>query len=110
MTAVDAGPRFQPEAVTATTGTVVFFLHNVPGTLYSPAHNMHIGSNMEFFDDGSVRSGQVLAETPDVLANDTAIFTVKDLPAGTYVYWCSVEAGNANHVAYGMKGTLTITP
>ncbi len=110
MTAVDAGPRFQPEAVSAKVGTVVFFLQNVPGTLYSPDHNMQIGSNIEFYDDGSVRSGQVLAATPHIPALEAAILTVKDLSPGTYLYWCSVEGGNGNHASFGMKGTLTITP
>ena len=31
MTAVEAGPRFQPDTISAKAGTAVFFLENVPG-------------------------------------------------------------------------------
>ena len=62
MTAVDEGPRFKPEHVTAKAGTVVFFLENVPGTLFSPDHNMQIGPcGVQFYGDGSIRTSQMLA-------------------------------------------------
>jgi plastocyanin len=111
MTAVDAGPRFQPDNVTAKAGTVVFFLKNLPGKFFSPDHNLQIGpASTQFYADGSIRSGQVLAGTPHIAANESAIFTVNNLAPGTYLFWCSVEAANANHEANGMVGTLTITP
>ncbi len=44
-------------------------------------------------------------------ASDTAgasalIFTIDDLPAGTYAFWCEVE----QHASQGMVGTLTTDP
>ena len=111
MTAVEAGPRFQPDNVTAKAGTVVFFLKNLPGKFYSPDHNLQIGpASAQFYADGSIRSGQVLAGTPHIGANESATFTGNSLAPGTYLFWCSVEAANANHEALGMVGTLTIRP
>jgi plastocyanin len=111
MTAVDAGPRFQPDNVTTKAGTVIFFLENIPGTLFSPDHNMQIGpACVSFYGDGSIRTGQVLAGTRHIQAKETATFTVKDLTPGIYVFWCSVEGANGNHASFGMVGTLTITP
>ncbi len=55
-------------------------------------------------------AGQVLAGTPYLRAEEAAIFTVNDLTPGSYLFWCSVVYGNAAHAAYGMVGTLTITP
>jgi uncharacterized cupredoxin-like copper-binding protein len=110
MTAVDAGPRFQPDNLTAKAGTVVFFLQNIP-TLFSPDHNMQIGpASVQFYGDGSIRAGQVLAGTPNIRTKEMATFTVNDLTPGTYLFWCSVEGANGNHASFGMVGTLTITP
>ena len=111
MTAVEAGPRFQPDTISAKAGTAVFFLENVPGTLFSPSHNMLIGScGVQFYGDGSLRSGQVLAGTPNIGPKEAVTFTVNDLTPGRYPFWCSVEAGNGNHAAFGMVGELTVTP
>jgi plastocyanin len=111
MTAVDA-PRFKPDTVTAKAGTVVFFLENIPGPIFSPDHNMRIGpANVQFYADGSVSSGQVLAGTPNIRPKGRATFTVNGLTPGTYVFWCSVETpGFGNHASIGMVGTLTVTP
>lgn len=112
MAATDVGPRFQPDNVTAKAGTVVFFLENVPSATLLPDHNMRIGpACVSFYPDGSVRTGHVLAGTPDIGPKEMATFTVNGLTPGTYVFWCSVEAGDAgNHASNGMVGILTITP
>ena len=73
---------------------------------------MQIGpATIQFFPDGSVRADQVLASAPHILPNKAAIFSVDGLTPGSYVFWCSVSAPNGStHAAFGMKGTLTITP
>lgn len=101
MTVPNGEPRFQPDHVTARSGTVVFFLENVPGPIFDPDHNMQIGPAI----------GQVTAGTPRIRATETATFTVKDLTSGTYVFWCPVVGLNGEiHAKFGMVGTLTITP
>ena len=113
MTVVEpADPRFQPDKVTATAGTVIFYLDNVPAAGESPDHAMVIGaSDVQFYSDGSVKSGQVLADSGHIVANDKAIFTVKGLKPGTYQFWCNVDVGGiSTHGAAGMTGTLTVTP
>ena len=40
------------------------------------------------------------------LVGDSVLFTVKDMPPGTYTFWCEVE----RHASLGMVGTLTVTP
>jgi plastocyanin len=108
----DSAPRFQPEDVTAKAGTVVFFLDNVPVGARAPNHNMQISpAGTQFFSDGSLQIGQVLAGTPDITANQTATFTITNLPAGTYLFWCSFQLPDGgNHESNGMRGTLTVTP
>jgi plastocyanin len=114
MTVTDVNhPRFQPDKVTATAGTVVFYLHNVPVGAEMPDHAMVIGaSDVQFYPDGSVKSGQVLADSGHVVANDEAVFTVTGLGPGTYKFWCNVNvaAGDGTHETNGMTGTLTVTP
>ena len=103
MVFVDSQPRFEPAQVTVRAGTVAFFLDNVPGpsTFYYHTHNMQIGPEL----------GQVLAGSSDVKTDDKAIFTVGSLAPGTYVFWCSVPTlDGKDHAAYGMVGTLTVTP
>ena len=111
MALPDGQPRFQPDTITAKAGTVVLFLQNVPGA-FSPKHQMTIGSaDVQFYADGSVSSGQVLAGTPAISANETMTFTVNKLPPGTYRVWCSVNLPDGgNHASGGMVGTLTVTP
>lgn len=113
MTVVNqTDPRFQPDNVTAKAGTVVFYLDNVPAAGESPDHAMVIGAtDVQFYGDGSVKSGQVLADSGHVVANDKAVFTVQGLKPGTYQFWCNVDVlGISTHGANGMRGTLTITP
>ena len=104
MTVVDPDhglPVYQPNNLTAKAGTVVFFLENVPAVFAAPDHNMLIG--------GSV--GDTLAGSTDVKHGESVTFTVNDLTAGTYNFWCSIIAPDGNtHANHGMVGTLTITP
>jgi plastocyanin len=112
MTVKSEGPRFEPNTLTATSGTVTFYLQNVPGGGFLPDHTMVIGAtDVVFYHDGSVKSGQILAESRHVLPKEKAAFTVSGLAAGTYIFWCNVQAGDVGtHAALGMVGTLTITP
>lgn len=98
----DGRPRFELQKVTARSGTVVFFLENIPNPPYVSDHNMLIGREM----------AQALARTPIIRPDRKVAFTVSDMTPGTYVYWCSVkDPGNvADHADQGMVGTLTIAP
>lgn len=94
-------PVYQPDHLTATAGTVVFFLENVPPSWASPDHDMWIGPAI----------GTVLAGSSAVDRNEKAVFTVNGLAQGEYVYWCAILAPDGrSHASYGMVGTLTITP
>ncbi len=106
----DGEPRFVPGTITAKAGTVVFFLRNVPGA-DAPDHDLLIGpADTRFFPDGSTPADKVLAQTPHLLANESATFTVAGLTPGTYALWCSVRHEGGSHASDGMVGTLTITP
>ena len=88
-------PFYHPDQLTITAGKAVFFLTNVPGVLPAP-HNLAIGPALR----------EVLVRSRAVSSRRSAVFTVEDLPAGTYVFWCEVE----DHAALGMVGSLTVTP
>lgn len=88
-------PRFRPDQVTATAGQVVLFLDNV-GDRYEGYHDFVIGEALY----------QALTRSPAINAGDSVLFTVKDMPLGTYTFWCEVE----RHASLGMVGTLTVTP
>ncbi len=89
--------RFEPDEVTAKAGTVVFFLHNVPGALRKVDHNMLIGSTIY---------AEILARSVYVPSDKSAVFTVERLSPGTYTFWCQVGM----HAQNGQVGALTITP
>jgi plastocyanin len=92
--------QFEPTALTAKAGTVVFFLKNIdevptglgPGT----NHSLSIGSAL----------GQPLASSDYVRNGEAAVFTVEGLVPGSYVVWCAVP----KHADFGMVATLTVTP
>jgi plastocyanin len=50
-------------------------------------------------------SGNRLAASELVSAGDSKAFTVNDIAAGTYSFFCD----QSGHEALGMKGTLTVT-
>jgi plastocyanin len=88
-------PYFLPDELTVKAGRTVFFLTNVPGAL-PVTHNLAIGPTLR----------EVLVRSRAVLYRRSAVFTVEDLPAGDYVFWCEVD----EHAAMGMVGSLTVTP
>ena len=83
--------KFDPSTISAPSGKVVFYLVNAGTT----SHDLIIrdGSNNRI--DGS----ELMS------AGDTLVFTVANIAAGTYTYFCD----QSGHEASGMKGTLTIT-
>jgi plastocyanin len=98
-----AGPpgHFDPKTVTATAGDVVFYLDNTsPGV-----HDMAIDRVALTFEGDEV-TNVPLAMSNFVRHETSAIFTVDGLPAGTYVFWCTID----NHAAEGMTGSLIVTP
>jgi uncharacterized cupredoxin-like copper-binding protein len=50
-------------------------------------------------------SGKTIARSSLVQSGDTSTFTIDNLPAGKYVFYCDVPG----HRAAGMEGTLTAT-
>jgi uncharacterized cupredoxin-like copper-binding protein len=90
---------FEPMAITATSGTVTFFLRNVGAgndVISQQKHNLVIGIDQD----------HMLAASSYVTAGKAAVFTVQGLQAGSYVIWCSVQG----HAGNGMVGTLTVSP
>jgi plastocyanin len=96
------GPRFEPEEVSASAGTVVFFLQNDQGDGPPAVHNFLLGTSEE---------GPPLVSSPILSTGESVVLTVHDVEPGTYVYWCTVPSPDGRpHSAYGMVGTLTVTP
>jgi plastocyanin len=97
-----AAPRFEPNEITVKSGTVVFFLENIPNPPFESDHNMLIGRAIP----------QALAGTPAIKPDQKVTFTVNDLTPGVYLYWCSIRdvADRTDHAGEGMVGTLTVTP
>jgi uncharacterized cupredoxin-like copper-binding protein len=83
--------NFKPKDVSVSSGKVVFFLVNSGPS----AHDMLIADS----------TGKTLARSSLVQPGDTFTFTVDNLPAGKYVFYCDVPG----HRAAGMEGTLTAT-
>jgi plastocyanin len=87
--------HFEPSAISASHGKVVFFLVN-SGTM---SHDMIISTG-----SGSV-SGTIVGRSDLVSAGDSFVFTVDNLAAGTYSIFCDQDS----HESLGMHGTLTVT-
>ena len=83
--------KFDPSTVSAPGGKVVFYLVNAGN---NTSHDMIIR------DSGGSR----VAGSELVSAGDSIVFTVDNIAAGTYTYYCD----QPGHEASGMKGTLTI--
>jgi plastocyanin len=98
LTFVHDQPRFQPNAVQASAGTVTFFLRNVP--YLTVPHDFRLGPAV----------GQRQAGSPLIQAGQSITFTVENLPPGRYTFWCDVSGGGTAHYAEGMVGTLTVVP
>ncbi len=84
---------FNPSTISVPSGKAVFFLVNA-GTI---SHDMIVRDT-----SGQRISG---AASELVSAGDSFVFTVTNLPAGSYSFFCD----QPGHEASGMKGTLTAT-
>ena len=82
---------FKPRDISVSSGKVVFFLINSGPA----AHDLLIADS----------SNKTLARSSLVQSGDTFTFTIDNLPAGKYVFYCDVPG----HRAAGMEGTLTVT-
>ena len=85
--------KFDPSTISAPSGKVVFFLVNGGTT----SHDMIIR------DSSGTRVSGAASEL--VSAGDSFVFTVSNLPAGSYTYFCD----QPGHETSGMKGALTVT-
>ena len=83
--------KFDPGALTAKSGKVVFFLVNAG----AQSHDLVIKDS----------SGTRVGGSELVSAGDTKVFTVDNIPAGSYTVICD----QPGHEASGMKGTLTVS-
>ena len=83
--------KFDPSSIDATHGKVVFYLVN-DGTT---SHDMIIAD----------ASNNKVAGSELVSSGDSFVFTVDNLAAGTYVFYCD----QPGHRDAGMHGTLTVT-
>jgi uncharacterized cupredoxin-like copper-binding protein len=82
---------FKPKDISVSSGKVVFFLINSGPS----AHDMLIADS----------TGTTVARSSLVQSGDTFTFTVNNIAAGKYVFYCDVPG----HRAQGMEGTLTVT-
>ena len=83
--------KMDPGTVSVGSGKVVFYVVNAGTT----SHDMIIRNS------ANLR----VAGTGLLSAGDSVIFTIDNLPAGTYTYFCDVTG----HDASGMHGTVTVT-
>lgn len=83
--------KFDPSTLSEPSGKLVFFLVNAG----SVAHDMIIRDS----------SGNRIDGSELISAGDSFVFTVNNISAGTYTYFCD----QPGHESSGMKGTLTIT-
>ena len=82
---------FDPGTISASSGKVVFYLVN-GGSI---AHDLIIRDS----NNNRVSGSELIS------AGDTTVFTVDNIAAGKYTYFCD----QPGHESSGMHGTLTIT-
>jgi len=82
---------FNPSTISAPSGKIVFYLVNAG----SASHDMIITDS----------SNNRVAGSDLVSSGDAFVFTVDNITAGTYTFFCD----QPGHEASGMKGTLTVT-
>jgi plastocyanin len=82
---------FAPKDISVPTGKVVLFLANAG----QAPHDMVVLDS----------SGKQVAKSDLVQAGNDSLFTIDNLPAGTYTFVCDVQG----HREAGMVGTLTVT-
>jgi uncharacterized cupredoxin-like copper-binding protein len=81
---------YKPKDISVSAGKVTFFLVNSGPA----AHDMLIADS----------AGKTVARSSLVQSGDTFTFTVDNLAAGKYVFYCDVPG----HRSSGMEGTLTV--
>jgi plastocyanin len=84
--------KFDPATISAPSGKVVFWLVNAGN---GTSHDMIIR------DSSNTR----IAGSELISAGDTFVFTVDNISAGTYTYFCD----QPGHEGSGMHGVLTVT-
>ena len=84
--------KFDPATISAASGKVVFYLVNAGN---GTSHDMVIRDT----------SGNRLAASELISAGSDSVFTIPQISAGTYTYFCD----QAGHEASGMHGILTVT-
>jgi len=84
--------KFDPATISAPAGKVVFFLVNAGN---GTSHDLVIRDS----------SNNRIAGSELISAGDSLVFTVDNITAGTYTYFCD----QTGHEASGMHGVLTIT-
>lgn len=87
---------FVPTSLTLPAGRATLFLINPVNPDHPFDHDIRVGPEI----------GRALASSPVLKNGETGIWTIDDLPPGSYAYWCSVN----QHYQQGMFGTLTVTP
>jgi plastocyanin len=83
--------QFAPSTISAPSGKVVFFLVNAGST----GHDLVIRDSSK----NKIKGSELVS------AGDSFVFTVDNIPAGTYTIVCD----QPGHEGSGMIGTLTIT-
>jgi plastocyanin len=83
--------KFDPSTISAPSGQVVFYLVNAG----SVSHDLIIRDS----------SSNRVAGSELVSAGDSFVFTISNISAGTYTFYCD----QPGHESSGMHGTLTIT-
>jgi plastocyanin len=84
--------KFAPATLSAPAGKVVFFLVNAGN---GTSHDLVIRDS----------SNNRVAGSELISAGDSFVFTVDNIAAGTYTYYCD----QPGHEASGMHGVLTVT-
>ncbi len=84
--------KFDPATLNVPAGKVVFYVVNAGN---NTSHDMIIRNS----------SGARVAGSDLISSGDTSVFTVDNIAAGTYTYFCD-QPGHENS---GMKGTLTVS-
>ena len=96
------GYRYIPSDVHVQSGKVVFYLVNPASETY--AHNMVITD----------QAGTEVGRSPSVPPDTTAIFTVTNLPPGTYEFGSTLEgigySADGTQASHGMIGSLSAIP
>ena len=84
--------KFDPSTLSVPAGKVVFYLVNAGN---GTSHNMIIRDS----------TGKHVGGSELISAGDSVVFTVDNIAAGSYTFYCD----QPGHEASGMKGTLTVT-